>query len=241
MSEQKLPMAGEGDAAPPPPPVQVSASSVRLIGTLAVAGALAGLAIVLVFQWAHPRIEAYDAEVLAGAVTEVLGGPDHYETVFIENGTLTTTPQADTADLDRVYVGYDAGGVPKGIAMSAEEPGFQDVIRLIFGYDPSSGDLLGMKVLESYETPGLGDKIVKDSAFVQGFEDVGTPLLGVKKGQGSGGHDEVVMITGATISSRAVIGIINHRLEALKGPVDAYWSSGRVGRATEPGTGGGGR
>ena len=234
MSETKLPMAGAGGAPPPPPP-QESASSARLIGTLAVAGALAGLGIVTAFQWANPRIEAYKAGVLAAAVTEVLGGPDHYETVFVENGKLTLTPQTDTASLDRVYVGYDGSGKPKGVAIRAAEAGFQDVITLIFGYDPSSGDLLGMKVLDSKETPGLGDKIQKDSAFIGGFEDVGTPLLGVKKGQGSGGHDEVVMITGATISSRAVIGIINHRLEALKAPVDSYWAT-LAGTATAGGT-----
>ena len=212
--------------------MQVSASSVRLVGTLAVAGALAGLAIVLVFQWANPLIEAHNAEVLAGAVTEVLGGPDHYETVFVENGVLTRSPQGDTVGLDRVYVGYDAGGRPMGVAIEAAEAGFQDVITLIFGFDPSSGDLLGMKVLDSKETPGLGDKITKDSSFIGGFEDVGTPLLGVKKGQGSGGHDEVVMITGATISSRAVIGIINHRLEALGGAVEGYWSTLTAGSGT---------
>jgi len=239
MSEQKLPMADSGGGAPPQPPVQVSASSVRLIGTLAVAGALAGLAIVMAFQWANPRIEAYRAKVLAQAVTEVLGGPDHYETVFVENGALTKTPQADTAGLDRVYVGYDGNGAPVGVAMEAAEAGFQDVITLIFGFDPSDGDLTGMKVLESKETPGLGDKIVKDSSFVRGFEGIGTPLLGVKKGQGTGGHSEVVMITGATISSRAVIGIINHRLEALKEPVDSYWATlagaSPVGASTQGG------
>ncbi len=238
MSEQKLPMAEGGG--PPPAPIQVSASSVRLIGTLAVAGALAGLAIVMAFQWANPRIEAYDALVLAQAVTEVLGGADHYETVFVENGKLTDAPQADTAGLDRVYVGYDDSGRPRGVALKAAEAGFQDVITLIFGYDPATGDLLGMKVLDSKETPGLGDKIQKDTAFVGGFDDVGTPLLGVKKGQGAGGHDEVVMITGATISSRAVIGIINHRLEALKGPVDSYWAGLASGSAGGTATHGGG-
>lgn len=240
MSEQKLPMAGrpadDGEGAPNQP-VQVSASSVRLVGTLAIAGALAGLAIVLVFQWAQPRIDAYNAKMLAQAITEVLGGADHYETVFVENGALTATPQADTSGLDRVYVGYDAQGAPRGVAMRAAEAGFQDIITLIFGYDPSTGDLTGMKVLDAKETPGLGDKITKDSAFVGGFSGVGTPLIGVKKGQGTGDHADVAMITGATISSRAVIGIINHRLEALKEPVDTYWKSSLAhAPATAPST-----
>lgn len=236
MSEQKLPMAGSAPSDTATlPPVQVSASSARLVGTLAVAGALAGLVIVMAFGWANPRIEAYKARVLAEAVTEVLGGAERYETVFLEDGTFTATPQADTAGLDRVYVGYDEADAPVGIAMTWAEAGFQDVITVIFGYDPASDDLTGMKVLDNKETPGLGDKIVKDSAFVSEFTDVGTPLLGVKKGAGAGGHEEVVMITGATISSRAVIDIINHRLEALREPVQRYWSEGGAApRTAEP-------
>lgn len=228
MSEQKLPMAGPGES---PAPIQVDVSSVRLVGTLAVAGALAGLAIVLVFQWARPRIEEHQARVLAEAVTEVLGGPERWETVFVEDGDLTTAPRADTAGLDRVYVGFDAFDTPVGVALVGAEPGFQDVIRLIFGYDPGSGDVLGMKVLESKETPGLGDKIEKDTAFVRAFLDVGTPLAGVKKGRETDAHEEVVMITGATISSRAVIDIINHRLDAVRAPLARFWASPTVAGA----------
>lgn len=226
MSEQ-LPMVEPqgGHGAPPPPPVEVEPSSVRLVGTLAVAGALAGLAIVLVFQWARPRIEEYQARVLAEAITDVLAGPARYETVFVEGGALTPQPTADTAGLDRVYVGYDDADQPVGIAVVGGEPGFQDIIRLIFGYDPGTGEVLGMKVLESKETPGLGDKIEKDSTFIREFERVATPLLGVKKGRETGAAAEVVTITGATISSKAIIDIINHRVEALGEPMGRYWSS----------------
>ena len=90
-----------------------------------------------------------------------------------------------------------------------------------------------MKVLESKETPGLGDKIEKDSTFVEAFEGVGAPIVGVKKGRESGAHEEVVMITGATISSRAVIDIINHRVDALRGALDGFWTSPGVLGAAE--------
>jgi electron transport complex protein RnfG len=226
VSEQKLPMVeGNGGAAPAAPPRQVEASSVRLVGTLAVAGALAGMAIVMVFQWAKPRIDKHKAEVLAAAVTEVLGGAKRYETVFLDGDHFTTEPQADTAGLDRVYVGYDENGRPRGVAMEAQEAGFQDIIDLLFGFDPSTGDVIGMKVLTSNETPGLGAKITYDSTFIGEFNGVGTPLLGVKKDRAKGEHDEVIMITGATISSRAVIKIINDRLDAIEKPVDTYWST----------------
>jgi len=229
MSEQKLPMAEQPDAAGGlQPPVEVQASSFRLVGTLTVAGALAGLIIVLVFQWANPLIEAERARVLAAAVTEVLGGADRYVTVFMdEDGVYKTQPQADTATIDeRIYVGYDQVGDPVGVAAVGAKAGFQDVIRVIFGYDPDTGELLGMKVLESKETPGLGDKIEKDSVFVNQFVRVATLIQGVKKGRERGSDDEVIMITGATISSKAVIDIINMRVDELRDPIAAYWSSG---------------
>ncbi|MEQ9398840.1 MAG: FMN-binding protein [Longimicrobiales bacterium] len=221
MSE-RLPVVGrEGAYAP----VEVDPSAARLVGTLAVAGAVAGLAIVLVFQWAQPRIEAHQAAVLAEAITEVLGGPEEYHTFFLEDGALTRAPAADTAGLDRVWVGYDGVGRPVGVAVQGAEPGFQDVIRLLFGYHPGTDEVLGMTVLESKETPGLGDKIEKDSAFVAGFARVAAPLVGVKADRATGADDEVVMITGATISSRAIVDIINHRLEALGGPLGTLWTS----------------
>jgi electron transport complex protein RnfG len=218
-------------------PVEVESSSIRLVGTLAVAGALAGLAIVLVFQWAEPRIDAWRAQVLAEAVTEVLGGAERYETVYLDDGAFTASPAVDTVGLDRVYVGYDADGERVGVAMVGAQAGFQDIIRLIFGYDPDTGEVIGMRVLESKETPGLGDKIEKDSAFAAEFGAVEAPLLGLKAGRETGAASEVTMITGATISSRAVIDIINTRLAAVRTEVDALWASG--GRsAGAPGPGG---
>jgi electron transport complex protein RnfG len=67
-----------------------------------------------------------------------------------------------------------------------------------------------MEVLESRETPGLGDKIYKDADFVASFTDLAIdPVIEVvKKGRG-GGNNQVDAITGATISSRAVVRIIN--------------------------------
>lgn len=190
----------------------------RLLGTLTIAGALAGLLLVLVNGWAEPRIMAHRAEVLRNAIHEVLGGPDHSETLFLVDGRFTADLPAgtDSLTLDRIYAGYDARDRLVGLAIAAGEPGFQDVIQLLFGFDPATGRITGMKVLDSKETPGLGDKIEKDSAFGAEFSDPVPPLVGVKRGAGSGGEHEVNMITGATISSRTVIGIINHRLEELR-------------------------
>ncbi len=204
-------------AQPQPQAHTQDASTGRLIGTLAVLGALAGLLIVSVFQWADPRIRTYQALVLREAVQEVLSHPDRYETLFVVGDDLLAVPPegADSAALDRVFLGHSADGRAVGFAIAGGEPGFQDVIRLIFGWDPGSGAVLGMKVLEHKETPGLGDKIEKDSVFLESFAGAATPLRGVKAGAGTGAAGEIDMITGATISSRTVLAIINHRLEQL--------------------------
>lgn len=178
---------------------QVAAA--RLVATLALAGAAAGFLIVFAFTWAQPRITAYQIKMLDLAVKEVLGAPEQVKELDIGG--------------DRVFAGYDASGKLVGYAMSAGESGFQDVITVIFGYDAANQRVLGMKVLDNKETPGLGDKIVKDSSFVAEFRNAAPPLLGMKQGAGKGAENEIDMITGATISSRAVINIINHKLEKM--------------------------
>jgi electron transport complex protein RnfG len=202
---------------------QVAAS--RLLRTLAVSGAVAGLLIVVVYGWASPIIEHNKALALQAAIRQVLKQPATCDTLYLVDGRLVADPPAgtDLKRVERVYLGYDEAHLPVGFAIAAGEPGFSDVIRVIFGYDPATKRLLGMKVLESKETPGLGDKIEKDSSFVRQFRSALAPLVGVKPER----HDrenqhQVDMITGATISSRAVIRIINNALARLTPALEGY-------------------
>lgn len=243
-----LPQIGEAvveakeDEAPRPGvavPEREEVSSFRLVLTLGVAGALAGALLVFVFLWSEPKILAYEAKVLREAVTEVLHGPDHFESIFLLNGELvaaSSVPQeVDTLELDRVFRGYDETGEPIGFAMQGEGFGFQDIISLIFGYDPETNEILGMKVLSHLETPGLGDKIVKDSVFVGGFQGVAAPIEGVKPDRNTGDPDQVDMITGATISSEAIIEIINKRLAEVRDLLVGYEPTGGVQGVQEEG------
>lgn len=208
----------------PQEPAQVEVQSRRLLATLGTAGALAGLLIVFVYQATQPAIQAHKALVLRLAVMEVLKAPHRYDTLYVNEGALTLRLPAGVGarDLEMVFLGYREDGSRVGFAISGAEPGFQDVIELIFAYDPETRTVLGMKVLASRETPGLGDKIEKDTEFVSEFDGPEVPLLGVKSARASGAANEVDMITGATISSRTVISIINHQLERLGPMLEAY-------------------
>ena len=191
-------------------------SAARLIGTLGGVGALAGLLIVVAYYATRPRIEAHKAEVLAAAIEEVLGDPVRYDTLYLSGDSLSPIAPAGVLPGSReaVFLGYRADSSVIGFAVVGEEPGFSDVVRLIFGYDPRNGRLLGMKILEEKETPGLGERIESDTGFTSGFSGVHTPLTGVKEGRAKDSTG-VDMITGATISSRTVIRAINQALERI--------------------------
>ncbi|MBW2232074.1 MAG: RnfABCDGE type electron transport complex subunit G [Deltaproteobacteria bacterium] len=209
--------AGTLDVAP------AQASSLRMVASLGTAGALAGLLIVVVFTVTLAPIEAHKAEVLKRAVSEVLNDPASYETLYATPQDVFEAPPAGGAErnAEKIYVGLDAKGRATGVGVKAAAAGFQDVITLIYGFDPTTGKLLGMKVLESKETPGLGDKIEKDLSFVAQFRGATPPLQAVKRVTGAPG--EIDAITGATISSRAVVRIINESLERLRTPIEAHF------------------
>jgi electron transport complex protein RnfG len=221
VSDEKrtLPQAGSQG-----PPEQTEVPSWHLLVTLGTAGALAGLLIVFVYQATQPRIQAYKAMVLRQAISEVLGAPARWDTLYVIDDALALQPPegVDAAGLDRVFLGYAEDAAPVGYAITGAEAGFQDIIDLIFGYDAGTRTVLGMKVLANKETPGLGDKIEKDSAFVAEFAGPEVPLVGVKRARATGAANEIDMITGATISSRTIIDIINHRLELLGPMLEAY-------------------
>ena len=75
-----------------------------------------------------------------------------------------------------------------------------------------------MEVLESRETPGLGDKIYKDMDFVGEFKSLAVEpeIVAVKKGTKTS-PNQVDAITGATISSKAIVRIINEAHSAWIG------------------------
>jgi Na+-translocating ferredoxin:NAD+ oxidoreductase subunit G len=221
--------AADAQGGRPQPPVD-EVPSWRLVSTLALAGAMAGILIVGVFEWAQPQILEHRARVLATAADEVLAGPDRVERLFVlPDGLAAEAPAGlDTARAEKVYLGFQ-GGSPVGFAVVGQKPGFQDIIQIIFGYDPTTKQVLGMRVLESKETPGLGDKIFKDLRFVRGFEGVLAPIRPVGEGAGSGAANEAELITGATISARVIVEIINDRVEALDQRLQSYLATGLWG------------
>ncbi len=192
-------------------PEAAEPSSLRLIGTLTVAGLASGLLLVGVYELTKPIIEANNAAALERAVFQVLPGTAEMAPLVLRDGALVQgSGGPDDKDLPTVYLGRGSDGAITGYAIQYQGTGFQDVIRLIYGYDPASKRIVGLEILESKETPGLGDKIFKDAAFDASFDDLAVlpEVVPVPHGAKTEAH-QVDCITGATISSKAVVRIIN--------------------------------
>ncbi len=181
----------------------------RLVATLALAGLLSGLAIVSAYRLTLPRIRANQAAALERAVFEVLPGATRMGRWVWRGAGLEPAGGPGGALDESLFAGFTDGGQLLGWAVPAAGAGFQDTIKLIYGLEPDGARIVGMAVLESRETPGLGDRIYKDPKFVAEFLDLATlPEIALVQGHGVA-PNEVDAITGATISSRAVVRILN--------------------------------
>ena len=146
-------------------------NSFRLVLTLALAGLFSGLLIVSVYQVTLGPITAHREASLRRAVLEVVPGSTRMQPLVWADGVLV--PEADPdPGAEVIYAGYDDGGAFQGYAVTGSGPGFQDNIALIFGYRPAERTTSGLVILESRETPGLGDKIYKDESWVAAFRSL---------------------------------------------------------------------
>lgn len=197
-----------------------AARSRKMLRAMVGIGILCGLLIVLTYETTSPYIAANQASNLEQAIFRVIPGTQKTQTyTWTPNrGFHLVTAEANATD-ELVYAGYDRDGRLLGIAIPAHGQGYADVIRILYGYDPEEQTVIGFYVLESRETPGLGDKIEDDMAYREQFSAldvslnaagtaVAHPLRAVKAGQKSEPW-EVDCISGATITSRAIVEMIS--------------------------------
>ena len=189
-------------------------------------GVFCGLLIVSVFQVTRPIIEHNKAEALKKAIFHVLPDASTSTTYRLDDAGGFQVLEGEGFGEQLVYAGYDDQQELVGLAVQAQGMGYQDVIGLIYGYSFAEDAIVGIQVLESKETPGLGDKIETDPAFLQNFErldvslvddlsELANPIVPVKHGEKT--HPwEVDGITGATISSVAIADILNRSAQ--------YWT-----------------
>lgn len=174
---------------------------------------VAGAALSMVNVITKPRIEEQKRLATQRALNLALPGvePDAIEPVTED-------------DEISYYIGYKSEDKQEvaGIAFVAKGPGYSSVIETMVGVD-TTGKIIGIKIIDQKETPGLGTKIEEvrygesGSWFQQQFENRSPEQLAVDKDGG-----DIKSVTGATISSRTVANSIKQGFAELKKKTDRF-------------------
>jgi H+/Na+-translocating ferredoxin:NAD+ oxidoreductase subunit G len=185
--------------------------STKMIVVLTLISILSGGILSIWDNITKPAIEAYKLQELQKAIAEVLPQFDAYKEV--KEGDMT------------LYVGVlEDIPEPLGVAFEAVGNGFQGKISIMVGINNEFTEIYGIKILEQIETPGLGTKIVEDPTnkkdpfwWPNQFKGLQTnPEIGVVKNIKPTKSTDIQAITGATISSQAVVNILNAQINQAK-------------------------
>jgi electron transport complex protein RnfG len=180
----------------------------RLVIVLALISILAGGVLAWVSSLTEPKIQAQAELRKKAALQEVLPAASTFQLV---EDLLEKAQAAGYLDLAESYFGYqDTNQV--GLVFVADVKGYSSTIRLSIGVS-MDGQLSGVKVISQAETPGLGVKITEPDFLEQPAfrEATVADQLAVRKERG-----RVEAVTGATISSRAVVRGVNQALAAAR-------------------------
>lgn len=183
--------------------------------TLAVFAALATGLTAVVNQLTHRTI-AEQAALQQQRLFDQVISPTLYDNPLREACYLISDPRLGTAAPHRLYLASKAGEPVAALLESTAPDGYSGAIQLLVAAD-FHGKVLGVRVLEHHETPGLGDKIdIRISGWIDSLrdrvvEDENDPRWRVKKDGG-----EFDQFTGATITPRAVVNEVRRTAAFLR-------------------------
>ena len=174
----------------------------RLMIVLAVISAVAAGTLALVDSFTQPKIEAFKAQSEANAYQEVLPDADTYTEASEVMEKITEKPEFSF--IQNIKIGTKEGA-EVGWVCKVASPGYSSNIVMLIGIK-ADGKISKVTVLDQAESPGLGTNVT-DPGFIEQVAisqaKAGQELKVTKDG------GEVQAITGATISSRAVLKGIN--------------------------------
>lgn len=127
---------------------------------------------------------------------------------YFNNNLLESTviPQdKNLVGIQKIYFAKKDGNVSAYAYETTAPDGYSGDIRLLVGLDPK-GEILGVRVIEHHETPGLGDKIeLRISNWILNFthQSINEHNLNEWAVKKDGGKFD--QFSGATITPRAVV------------------------------------
>ncbi len=164
----------------------------RLALTLFVVGVVSALVLTGVYRWTEPIIAQRQLADYLKAVEEYFPNVADYQ-----------TEEVDGNSYDLVY---DDSGALLGVVGTIQQVGYDGVITFNLAVD-IDGKIVGLRIISHSETPGIGDAIERQD-FREQFlgKDYEAPLQP---------GDDVEIVTGATVSTNAIIGSVRRVVSTI--------------------------
>lgn len=173
----------------------------NMVAALLTIAICSAAAIGYVYQLTEEPIAAAKKQKTLNAIRDMVGVFDNNP---FDEKTLLSDGQTE------LYPARENGIITSVAVKAQSNAGFGGKIELIAGIS-TDGTLIGYKIIEQNETPGLGTKVTEHK-FSSQFEGMDTRSGNFNLSKDGG---EIDAVTGATISSRAVV-------SAVKKAVSAY-------------------
>jgi electron transport complex protein RnfG len=116
----------------------------------------------------------------------------------------------------RIYKALSADGECVGWEFNAEGAGFADKIEMIIAVDKNFEKIAGIDFASLNETPGFGDRAKQPYFRNQFAQAPAGELKLIKTGDPGKIDSEIVAITGATVTSTAVVNSANNYVKLVK-------------------------
>ena len=170
---------------------------------VAVAAALA-----FTYSGTKDTITARAEREAENARKEVLPEAERFEVLKDISALAGSKPEFNA--IKDAYKGFKGESLA-GYVFSVESKGYGGIIKISVGID-TTGRIAGVKIGENNETPGLGAKAA-EAPFISQFKNLkpAEELKAVKKGKTK--PEEIDAISGATITSRAVVKAVQAAVE----------------------------
>ena len=180
---------------------------------LIVASFCFGLLIAVTSAALSPRIRQNEINKRNRMVTMLL--PEAKDFILLDKQIEIQSPQGKKEKVE-IYRAVSEANECVGWSFEAAGSGFADKIKLVIALDKNFEKIAGFDVLLSNETPGFGDQIKYDYYRDQFKGAPAGELKLVTIGERSKIDSEIVAISGATISSEAVVEIVSNSITRVK-------------------------
>ncbi len=170
------------------------------------------------FLWTRPAIEAAAAEEKMKLIGEVLPRELYDNDLLKDSRQLAPSAVLGLDEASTAYLARKGGEVTALVFEAVAPDGYSGKIRLLLGVS-ADGTLLGVRVIQHKETPGLGDYIEpkkdrnKERPWIRQFDGLSLAAVADRDWRVRKDGGRFDSVAGATVTPRAVIKAVHKALQ----------------------------